>query len=79
MDKHVGKKILYWDTWFMTELFQFVFKGQENTKEHAMVELPSGGSVATSAFSAGRMSDPSEKFLLHVSFFHSMPNPVLPE
>ncbi len=51
MEQHKGKKIIYNDTPFMTELFDYVFE-KENSKKY-VAGLASGGSVANSAFSAG--------------------------
>ena len=53
MQMHVGEKIIYFDTPFEAELLKNVFG--ESVLEHTMDVVPTGGSVATSAFSVGRM------------------------
>ena len=53
MQMHTGKKILYLDTPFVVELLKSVFG--KAILEHTMDVVPTGGSVATSAFSIGRM------------------------
>lgn len=55
MQKHTGKKILYFDTLFTLDLLDYVFEGKERTDRQWMQSVPTGGSVATSAFSIGRM------------------------
>ena len=52
MEQHKGKKIIYNDTPFMTEMFEYVL-GKENPKKQ-VAGLASGGSVANSAFAAGQ-------------------------
>lgn len=55
MEQHTGKKIFYFDTPFSLELFSKVFGKNWTNPEHRMSAMPTGGSVATNAFSAGRL------------------------
>ena len=51
MEQHEGKKIIYNDTPFMTELFESIF--EKDSPKRYVAGLASGGSVANSAFAAG--------------------------
>lgn len=53
MDLHKGKKFIYFDVSFMSYIFQYVFG--ECRMENAVSAVPTGGSVATTAFSIGHM------------------------
>lgn len=55
MELHTGKKILYFDTLLIWELIEAVFEKEKRTLKNVMYGIPTGGSVATSAFSAGRL------------------------
>lgn len=53
MKMHQGKKVIYYDNPFMGYVFNNVF--EKCTRENSMSNVPTGGSVATTAFSIGRL------------------------
>ncbi len=55
MEQHTGKKVLYLDVGYATELLKFVFEGKTKILKKGMGIVPTGGCVATTAFSAGRL------------------------
>ncbi len=55
MERHRGKKILYMDAPIVGRVLQQVFGPQWNTPAHFMGGVPTGGNVASSAFSAARL------------------------
>lgn len=54
MEQHKGKKVLYFDTLLILELLNEVFPKEKRNFENSIFGLATGGSVATSAFSAAR-------------------------
>lgn len=54
MAQHVGKKVLYIDNLLMIEIMENVFEPEKRIFRNGMCGLATGGSVATSAFSAGK-------------------------
>ena len=55
MKKHIGKKIIYFDTPYIHSLLNYVFADEVYKDINRMNSVPTGGSVATSAFSIGRL------------------------
>jgi hypothetical protein len=55
MEKHKGKKILYFDTAIIGKVLQQAFGAAWNTPQYYMGGIPTGGNVASSAFSAARL------------------------
>ncbi len=55
MEKHQGKKILYFDTAIIGKVLQQAFGNTWNTLQYYMGGIPTGGNVASTAFSAARL------------------------
>ncbi|MCI9646295.1 MAG: motility associated factor glycosyltransferase family protein [Lachnospiraceae bacterium] len=55
MEKHKGKKILYFDTAIIGKILQQAFGNTWNTLQYYMGGIPTGGNVASTAFSAARL------------------------
>ncbi len=55
MQSHQGKKILYFDTAIIAKVLQQAFGDAWNTPQYYMGGIPTGGNVASTAFSAARL------------------------
>lgn len=55
MEYHQGEKILYFDTAIIGRVQREVFGDQWNTPQYYMGGIPTGGNVASAAFSAARL------------------------
>lgn len=55
MERHQGKKIFCFDTAYASDLLKYVFREKAGGEKQGMAGLATGGSVATSAYSAGIM------------------------
>ncbi len=55
MEYHQGVKILYFDTAVIAKILQQAFGTQWNTPQYYMGGIPTGGNVASTAFSAARL------------------------
>lgn len=55
MQKHKGEKILCLDNYLVVDMLRHMFGDKINDPQHVMSDLPTGGSVATTAFSAARL------------------------
>lgn len=55
MRRHTGEKIIYLDSYFTLDMLNAVFGKNADEPGHAMSSVPTGGSVATSAFSVARL------------------------
>lgn len=55
MEQHKGKKVLYFDSWIISELLEKVIPAEKRNLKNAMYGVATGGSVATSAFSVGKL------------------------
>lgn len=55
MEKHKGAKIICLDNYLIVDMLKSLFGQAVNEPRHIMSDLPTGGSVATTAFSAARL------------------------